>query len=207
MRYMPSDIRAARYRAAGVEPPTTGQLPLVSKLPPVIVTRMTKGGVGKTSISVNVAAAMAMMGYRVLVIDADPQASASNLLGIDTAVYDTDILHIGHFLKKATKAPDADLPGAIKHIYDGGFLGACRTYSRILADIPAQNPVCTFFGHFWVSPPLEFTGSSPFSLFFRPSGRSLGATRPCASNSMPGTPASIRCGRWPVHAAGTAGTS
>jgi len=122
MRYMPSDIRAARYRAAGVEPPTTGQLPLVSKLPPVIVTRMTKGGVGKTSISVNVAAAMAMMGYRVLVIDADPQASASNLLGIDTAVYDTDILHIGHFLKKATSAPDADLPGAIKHIYEGGFL-------------------------------------------------------------------------------------
>ncbi|MGD9550562.1 MAG: hypothetical protein AB7V41_06120, partial [Burkholderiaceae bacterium] len=43
------------------------------------------------------------------------------------------------------------------------LLGACRTYSRILADIPAQNPICTFFGHLWVSPPLEFTGSSPFS--------------------------------------------
>lgn len=122
MRYMPSDIRAARYRAAGAEPPATEQLPLAAKLPPVIVTRMTKGGVGKTSISVNVAAAMAMMGYRVLVIDADPQASASNLLGIDTAVYDNDILHIGHFLKKATNSPDADLPGAIKHIYEGGFL-------------------------------------------------------------------------------------
>jgi len=65
---------------------------------------------------------MAMMGYRVLVIDADPQASASNLLGIDTAVYDTEILHIGHFLKKATNMPDSDLKGAIKHIYEGGFL-------------------------------------------------------------------------------------
>lgn len=122
MRYRPSDIRAARYRAVGVEPPDTGQLPLTNKLPPVIVTRMTKGGVGKTSISVNVAAAMAMMGLRVILIDADPQASASNLLGIETAVYDTDILHIGHFLKRSTNAPDPDLPGAIKHIYDGGFL-------------------------------------------------------------------------------------
>jgi chromosome partitioning protein len=122
MRYIPSDIRAARYRAAGVEPPATGQLAVTGKSPPVIVTRMTKGGVGKTSVSVNVAAAMAMMGYRVLMIDADPQASASNLLGIETARHDTDILHIGHFLKKSTSAPDADLHGAIKHIYEGGYL-------------------------------------------------------------------------------------
>ena len=34
------------------------------------------------------------MGYRVLVIDADPQASASNLLGVETASYDTNITHI-----------------------------------------------------------------------------------------------------------------
>ncbi|MDD2610979.1 MAG: ParA family protein [Giesbergeria sp.] len=122
MRYRPSDVRAAKYRAAGIEPPAIDQLPLRTKLPPVIVTRMTKGGVGKTSISVNVAAAMAMMGYRVLMIDADPQASASNLLGIETAIYETDILHIGHFLKKPSNAPDEDLPGAIKHIYEGGFL-------------------------------------------------------------------------------------
>ena len=30
MRYMPSDIRAARYRAAGVEPPANGQLGVIS---------------------------------------------------------------------------------------------------------------------------------------------------------------------------------
>ena len=122
MRYMPSDIRAARYRASGIEPPATALLPFNDKLPPLIVTRMTKGGVGKTSISVNVAATMAMMGYRVLVIDADPQASASNLLGIDTAIYETDIFHIGHFLKKSSNTPDIDLVNAIQHIYEGGFL-------------------------------------------------------------------------------------
>lgn len=122
MRYMPSDIRAIKFRAVGLEPPSVDQLPPTTNLPPVIVTRMTKGGVGKTSISVNVAAAMAMMGYRVLIIDADPQASASNLLGINTAAYDTELLHIGHFLKKASNTPDKDLQGAIKHIYEGGFL-------------------------------------------------------------------------------------
>lgn len=122
MRYTPADICNARYRSAGFDPSLKDQPLLNPKLPPVIVTRMTKGGVGKTSISVNVATAIAMAGYRVLMIDADPQASASNLLGIETAVYDTNILHIGHFLRKASSAPDSDLPGAIKHIYEGGFL-------------------------------------------------------------------------------------
>ena len=120
MRYTPSDLRAAKYRAAGMEPPDVAQASS-TRMPPVIVTRMTKGGVGKTSISTNVAATLAMMGYRVLMIDADPQASASNLLGVETA-YDTGTMHIGHFLKRGTNAPDADLENAIKHIYEGGFL-------------------------------------------------------------------------------------
>jgi len=122
MKYTPADMRAIRYRTAGIEPPT-GELPAAPvKLPPLIVTRMTKGGVGKTSISVNVAAALGMMGYRVLMIDADPQASASNLLGIETSEYGNTIAHIGHFLRKASSTPDADLPAAIMHIYEGGYL-------------------------------------------------------------------------------------
>ncbi len=120
MRYTPSDLRAAKYRAAGLEPVDLAQVSS-TKMPSLIVTRMTKGGVGKTSISVNFAAALAMMGYRVLMIDADPQASASNLLGIETT-YDTNTIHIGHFLRKSTNSPDADLENSIKHIYDGGFL-------------------------------------------------------------------------------------
>jgi chromosome partitioning protein len=66
-------------------------------LPRVVAIANQKGGVGKTTTTVNLGAGLAELGYRVLIIDLDPQGNATTGLGInprnlENSIYDV-LLH------------------------------------------------------------------------------------------------------------------
>jgi chromosome partitioning protein len=82
-------------------------------MPKVLAITNQKGGVGKTTTAVNIAAALATKGLRILVIDLDPQGNASTALNIDHSegtpgVYEA--LVDGTDLDELVR-PSPDLPG------------------------------------------------------------------------------------------------
>ncbi len=117
--YLPDEVRKAKLRMLEVED-VLARRPAALGLPPIINSRMSKGGTGKTTIAANVSATLAMMGYKVLMIDGDPQASLTGVFGIDWAT--EEIEHIGHVMQRVTRGKAPQIQSAIRSIYPDGML-------------------------------------------------------------------------------------
>ncbi|MFD7033403.1 ParA family protein [Streptomyces sp. NPDC059917] len=76
----------------------------------IIAIATQKGGVGKTSSTVNIGAALALAGQRVLVVDLDPQAQAGSALGLNLSSQDQLARSLGWVIQAALQGMRTDLP-------------------------------------------------------------------------------------------------
>ncbi|MDA8365474.1 MAG: AAA family ATPase, partial [Actinomycetota bacterium] len=83
-------------------------------MPRVLAVANQKGGVGKTTTSVNLGAALAELGHRVLVIDLDPQGNATTGLGIDARNFELSMYDV--IMRDAT-LEDCVEPTSMKNLF------------------------------------------------------------------------------------------
>jgi chromosome partitioning protein len=91
-----------------------GDRPATRELPRVIAVANQKGGVGKTTTTVNLGAALAEQGYRVLVIDLDPQGNATTGLGVDARNFEFSMYDV---IMRDQPLEDCIEPTSVKNLF------------------------------------------------------------------------------------------
>jgi chromosome partitioning protein len=92
----------------------TAEFPLTRPLPRTIAVANQKGGVGKTTTAISVGASLAEMGYRVLVVDLDPQGNATTGLGVNARNLDHTVYDV---LMQDVPIEDAIEPTAVQNLF------------------------------------------------------------------------------------------
>lgn len=84
----------------------------------IISIAMLKGGLGKTTTAINLAAALQQMGKKVLLVDIDPQANMSQALGIK----EESVKSLFSELSKVIKGETGDLSAVVMQTQSGLYL-------------------------------------------------------------------------------------
>jgi chromosome partitioning protein len=135
------------------------------RVPRIIAVTNQKGGVGKTTTSINLAACLAEAGFKTLLIDLDPQANASSGLGVrvedpNSSIYGVLSGSLGIAAATVPTAVDhlwlvpscADLAGAVvelagaernEFVLDYALFGHLDGYDYVFIDCPPSLGVLT----------------------------------------------------------------
>ncbi len=91
-----------------------GFKPAERELPRIIAIANQKGGVGKTTTTVNLGAALAELDYRVLVIDLDPQGNATTGLGVEARNFELSMYDV---IMRDQPLEDCIEPTSVKNLF------------------------------------------------------------------------------------------
>jgi len=83
-------------------------------LPRIMAVANQKGGVGKTTTAVNLGASLAELGFRVLVVDLDPQGNATTGLGIDGRTFELSMYDV---IMRDAPLEDCVEPTSLKNLF------------------------------------------------------------------------------------------
>ncbi len=91
-----------------------GKRPPARALPRIIAVANQKGGVGKTTTTVNLGAALAEQDYRVLVVDLDPQGNATTGLGVEARNFEFSMYDV---IMRDHPLEDTIEPTSVKNLF------------------------------------------------------------------------------------------